>query len=141
MILYLGTSSLIKLYVEEPDSGNIRRWADEAEILATCRVAYTEAIAAIDLRHKEGDLSTKDYNHICESLSSDWKAFAVVDFDDLDAGSLVKKHGLNRMDAIHLSAAIRVCKSGRKVDVVFSSVSEPLCRAAALEGLRVLPLL
>jgi predicted nucleic acid-binding protein len=37
MILYLDTSSLVKLYIEEIYSERVREWADDAEILATCR--------------------------------------------------------------------------------------------------------
>lgn len=141
MILYLGTSSLMKLYVEDAGSNTVRLWVSEAEIVATCRIAYTEAVAALDIRFKEGDLASKDYNRIYESFSSDWNNIAVVDFDDLDAGRLVKKYGLSRMDAIHLSAARKIHTAGNTIDMAFSSVSEHLCKAAETEGLRVLPLL
>jgi uncharacterized protein len=140
MILYLGTSSLIKLYIEDPDSKTVRQWTREAEIVATCRVAYTEAISALDIRFKKGDLSLKDYNLIYESFNGEWGRFAVLDFDDLEAGRLVKKYGLSRLDAIHLSAARKIKSAGDSIDVAFSSVSERLCKAAAAEGLRVLPL-
>jgi len=140
VILYLGTSTLIKLYIEDADTKTIRLWTSEAEIVATCRIAYTEAVAALDMRFKEGDLSSKDYNRIYESFSSDWNAFAVIDFDDLDAGRLVKKYGLSRMDAIHLSAARKIQSADHTIDMAFSSVSEHLCNAAVNEGLRVLPL-
>ncbi len=43
MILYLDTSSLVKL------------WAHEAEVLATSRVAYPETFAALACRRREGD--------------------------------------------------------------------------------------
>ena len=140
MILYLGTSTLIKLYIEEDASKTVRLWISEAEIVATCRIAYTEAVAALDMRFKKGDLVSKDYNRIYETFSSDWNTIAVVDFDDIDAGRLVKKYGLNRMDAIHLSAARKIQSAGHTIDMAFSSVSERLCKAAVTEGLRVLPL-
>jgi predicted nucleic acid-binding protein len=40
VILYLDTSSLVKLYVEEMHSDKVREWLEEAELVATCRVAY-----------------------------------------------------------------------------------------------------
>jgi predicted nucleic acid-binding protein len=140
MILYLGTSSLIKLYVEDADSKTVRQWVSEAEIVATCRLAYTEAISALDMRFKKGDLSSKDYNRIFEAFTRDWKNLAVLDFDDLDAGRLLKKYGLSRMDAVHLSAARKVHAAADGIHMAFSSVSERLGKAAAAEGLRVLPL-
>lgn len=35
MILYLDTSALVKLYVEEAHSDDVREWVDDAEIVAT----------------------------------------------------------------------------------------------------------
>jgi len=140
MILYLGTSSLIKLYVDDAHSKTVRQWVDEAEIVATCRIAYTEAISALEMRFKKGDLSLKDYNRIFEAFTGDWNNLVVVDFDDLDAGRLLKKYGLSRMDAVHLSAARKVHAAGDDIQVTFSTVSERLGRAAAAEGLRVIPL-
>jgi len=140
MILYLGTSCLIKLYVEDADSKTIRQWVSEAEIVATCRVAYTEAVSALDIRFKEGDLKAKDYERIYEAFSSDWSKFAVVDFDDLEAGRLVKKYGINRMAAIHLSAAKNIQRADNALHLAFSSVDDRLCNAAVSEGIKVLPL-
>lgn len=40
--LYLDTSSLVKLYVEEPDSDTVRRLVETAAIVSTASIAYTE---------------------------------------------------------------------------------------------------
>lgn len=45
MILYLDTSSLVKLYVEEEYSDMVKEWVREAETVSTCRVAYPEAVS------------------------------------------------------------------------------------------------
>ncbi len=138
MILYLGTSSLIKLYMEERCSDMVREWVKEAEIVATCRVAYTEMISALELRLKRNDLSKSDYEHIVRRFSEDWLKFAVVDFDERDAGALVRKYGLTRFDAIHLSAARLLKSEGPDISLLFSSADTNLCKAAAAEGLKVL---
>ena len=57
MILYLDTSALVKLYVEEAHTDDVRGWVDEAEIVATCRVAYPEAVSALNRRMRAGDTS------------------------------------------------------------------------------------
>jgi len=138
MILYLGTSSLAKLYVEEKYSDSVRDWVKEAEIVATCRIAYTEMISAFESKLKQNDLSKNDYEHIMKKFSQDWPNFATVDFDEREAGSLVKKYGLTRFSAIHLSAAKRIKKSHQDISVSFSSVDDKLCEVAAVEGLKVL---
>jgi predicted nucleic acid-binding protein len=138
MILYLGTSSLVKLYVEEKYSDVVREWVKEAEIVATCRVAYTEMISTLELRFKQNDLSQNGYDIIVKRFSQDWLNFAIVDFDEREAGLFVKKYGLNRFDAIHLSAAKLIKKEHHDISLSFSSTHENLCKAAAAEGLRVL---
>jgi len=139
MILYLGTSSLVKLFCdEEPYSDLVREWVSEAEIVATCRIAYTEIISALDVRFRNHDISKDDYTIIVKEFSKDWPNFLTVDFDEIDAGRLVKKYMLRRFDAIHLSAAKLIKKEHKELRLSFSSVDETLCRAAAAEGLRVL---
>jgi uncharacterized protein len=154
MILYLGTSSLVKLYVDEPYSETIRDWVMAAEIVATCRIAFTEAMAAFDIRFKKGDLSKDDYDLIVKKLSEDWHHFARIDFDDYEAGNLVKQYGITRFAALHLSAAKLLTlesdmykagletKEKRKSNITlfFSSADKKLAEAAMSEGLKVLPL-
>lgn len=138
MILYLGTSSLVKLYAEEAFSGLVREWVGQAEIVATCRVAYAEIIYALNKRFENHDLSAKDYELISKIFAAEWRNFAAVDFDEFETGRLIKRYGLHRLDAIHLSAAKLIRKERGDISFSFSSASIKLCRAAALEGLRIL---
>ena len=83
MILYLDTSSLVKLYVTEVYSGLVRSWAGEAEIIATCRVAYPEMISALNRRFRTGGLSKADYALLLKTFTGEWRLFAVIDFDEI----------------------------------------------------------
>jgi predicted nucleic acid-binding protein len=138
MILYLGTSSLIKLYSEEDHSDAVREWVKEAEIVATCRVAYTEVISALELKYRQKNLSKNEYDLIVKKFSQDWLNFAIVDFDEREAGLFVKKYRLTRFDAMHLSAAKLIKKESRDILLSFSSADESLRRAATAEGISVL---
>ncbi len=138
MILYLGTSSLVKLYTDEQYSDIVREWVNGAEIVATCRVAYTEVISALEARFKQNDFSKSDYNRIVKQFSEDWLHLAIVDFDEREPGVYVKKYGLTRFDAIHLSAARLLKSAGHGISLSFSSADANLCKAAAAEGLKVL---
>ena len=60
MILYLDTSSLVKLYVEEGGSEEVRRDIHQASLVATSCVAYAEARAALARQHREGGLRTAE---------------------------------------------------------------------------------
>lgn len=139
MILYLGTSALVKLYAAESNSWEVREWVKNAEIVATCRVAYTEIISALDKRLQKNDLTEHDYTLILGSLNRDWPDFAVVDFDEREAGRLIKKYGLRRFDAIHLSAAKLISQEQEGISISFASADEQLNRTAKMEGF-VVPL-
>ncbi len=138
MILFLGTSSLIKLYVEEKDSETVRRWVHDAEIVATSRIAFTEIIDALELRLSAQNLSSKDYDMIMKRLSDDWPHYAAIDFDDREAGLFIQKYHLNRFDAIQLSAAKTIARGNNSISISFSSADAKLRQAAEHEGLNVL---
>lgn len=137
MILYLDTSSLVKLYVEEECSGMVKEWVREAETVSTCRVAYPEAVSAFNRRFNSGDLSEGDYKLMIKKFSQEWKKLVALDFDELEAGRLVKKHGLRGFDAVHLSAA-KMLKADNDISLSFSSFDKRLNDAASVEGLTVL---
>ncbi len=151
MILYLGSSSLIKLYIEEPYSNVIADMVKVAEIVATCRVAYTEVMSALDMRLRKGDLSKENYEKVLERFNEDWQSFAKIDFDDYEAGKLIGKCGITRFGALHLSAAKLILDEYKQsiasgeikeddsaLVLFFSSVDKDLCKAATVEGLKVL---
>ena len=85
MILYLDTSSLAKMYIEEAGSSLVREWAEDAEILATCRVAYPEMVSALSRHFRGGTLSRAPYDLLLEPFPDDWKHFAyAVAFSSFD---------------------------------------------------------
>jgi predicted nucleic acid-binding protein len=138
LILYLDTSSLVKLYIEETHSNLVKKWVRGAEIASTCRIAYPEAISAFNRRFKSGDLVKSEYDVVLKSFSKEWLSFAVIDFDEIEAGQLVQKYGLRGFDAVHLSSAKLIKKQQNGVSLSFSSFDEKLNSAAAAEGLAVL---
>ena len=138
MILYLDTSSLVKLYLTEAHSGDVRGWTEEAEIVATCRIAYPEMVSALTRRYRGGDLSKPDYDLLLKTFNSDWSHFAVVDFDEIAAGCLAEKHGLQGFDAVHLATAKQLKFSQPHISLAFSSFDDDLNKAAAAEKMHVL---
>lgn len=137
MILYLDTSSLVKLYLEEEHAGAVHQWAAEAEILATSRVAYAESLAAVARRQREGDLSQGDLEQIKQALKKDWPLFAIIEVDEIVAGDLAIQHALRGFDAIHLAAALTLKKRAQNTLVAFSSFDLRLNQAAENEGFLV----
>jgi predicted nucleic acid-binding protein len=154
MILYLGGSSVVKLYAHEDGSELVKAWVRSADFVATCRTTYTEVISALNIRYRRGDLSKDDYNTLARVFIEDWKNYVRIDFDDYEAGNLSMKYDLSRLSAIHLSAAKLILNANNKrgdkdclehngghgLTVFFSSADPVLCKAASAEGLTVLPL-
>jgi predicted nucleic acid-binding protein len=59
MMVYLDTSSLVKLYVDEIDSEKIRVIAYNTAAVSTSKVACAEARAAFARKQKEEEFSVK----------------------------------------------------------------------------------
>jgi predicted nucleic acid-binding protein len=138
LILYLDTSSLVKLYVDEAHSESVRQWVTEAELVATCRVAYPETLSALTRRCRNGDLSRQDFDLLVQCFTDEWGSYAALDFDELEAGRLVTEHGLRGFDAVHLAAAKTLRNPDYPISTTFSSFDAVLNRAAAAEGLTVM---
>jgi uncharacterized protein len=139
LILYLDTSSLVKLYIAEAHSKLVGNWAEEAEIVATCRIAYPEMISALNRRFRSGDLRKSSFDLLVRQFDDDWERFAVIDFDEIAAGKLAATYGLRGFDAVHLSAALLLRSSEGTLDVAFSSFDRKLNDAALAEKLKLLP--
>ena len=79
MIVYLDTSSLVKLYVEETDSGKIRAIASNATVISTSKAAYAEARAAFARKQKEGGFSSNALRKIVGDLNRDLESYFVIE--------------------------------------------------------------
>ena len=138
MILYLDTSALVKLYVEEVYSDQVIKQAGRAEISATSRIAYVETLAGIARKLRDGDMSRKEHEVLVGEFENDWSNFFVVEVTEeicRISGELLRNHLLRAFDAIHLASAV-LLRRKIKEDVWFSSFDKRLNAAAQAEGLK-----
>jgi uncharacterized protein len=138
VILYLDTSSLVKLYLDETYSDLMTEWAKGAGGVATSRVAYSEALSAFSRRWNRGDMTTEKWGLACEALASEWTTFILVPVNELKAGGFVTEHLLRGFDAVHLAAAFDLVDCFPSEDIVFSSFDANLLEAARASGLSIL---
>jgi len=137
MIAYLDSSALVKLYIQEPSSSEVRTLVSEARIVATSRVAYVEARAGFARKLREGELLQEEYSQVVEDFKEDWEKYFVVEVSENVArlgGRLVEKHPLRGFDAIHLASAL-LLKERTHLEVSFSCFDKRLKTAARAEGL------
>ncbi len=57
----MDTSSLVKLYVEEVGSDEVRELVSQAAVVATSIVAYPETHAALTRLRRSGDLTARSF--------------------------------------------------------------------------------
>lgn len=136
MILYLDTSALVKLYVEEAGTGAVVTRVGEAEAVATVRVTYAEARAALARHRREGGLTSVGLRRAVRELDREWGLYNVVDLSDplvRRAGTLAERHALRGYDAVQLAAALELRAADG--EIVFLSFDARLNGAARRERL------
>jgi hypothetical protein len=138
MILYLDTSSLLKCVINEAHTADVLQWVDAADAVATSRVTFPEAAAALSRRRRLGDLTEAAARVALRRLADRWSGFMLVDIAEIRAGGLATRHPLRGFDAVQLAAALTVRSAVGVRGIAFSSFDRTLCRAAAQEGLVVL---
>ena len=138
MILYLDTSALVKLYIEESGSQEVKRAVEGARIVSTSRVAYVEARAGIAREYREGELSKEEHGQVVEDLIRDWNDYFIVEVSESVAklgGTLTERQSLRGFDTIHLASAL-LLRDRTHLDVSFSCFDERLKAAAVAENLK-----
>lgn len=140
MSLYLDTSALVKLYVDEEGSPLVRMAVDQAEVVATSAIANVEARAAFVRRRHEGGISAGVYRGMVRDLDRDWARYLLVEVTDAiirKGARLAESHRLRAYDAVHLASAAAV-HARLAGPVIFASWDLGLEKAARREGLQPL---
>ena len=132
MTLYLDTSSLFKLYVEELGSDDVRQDLSEAAAGATSLVTYAEARAAFARVHRLGNITAAALRSVKRDFDADWPVYMILPPSEAicrNAGDLAERYGLRGLDSIHLATFLHLASSERN-EVRFSSFDRALNRAA-----------
>ena len=140
MRLYLDTSALVKLYVEENGSSLVRKWVDDVDTVATSIIAYVEARAAFARQRREKRLSPAAYAGLVKDFEADWDRYVLLAATEpliKQAGKLAETHALRGYDAIHLVSA-KIFRERLSETVCFASWDARLVLAARKEGLAII---
>lgn len=139
MIVYLDTSALVKLYVDEAGSDEVAGSVEDARLVATSRVAYPEARAAFARRRREGGMTSAGLRRAVLALERDLSSYVLVEVDAAlarEAGDLAERRALRGAGAIHLASALMLSLHDPLVPR-FLAFDRRLLDAAAAEGLDV----
>lgn len=136
MIVYLDTSALVPLLVQEPTSAACGELWDAADAVTSVRLTYVESVAAVAQAERMGRLRGTQVRHGLAILDELWPVVDVIEFDqDLmaNAAMLARTHGLRGYDATHCAAAV----AAQSPELVATSGDSRLLRAWHAEGVMV----
>jgi predicted nucleic acid-binding protein len=139
LILYLDTSTFIKLYVDEPDSALVEELVRSASQTSSSQIAYAEMHASMARARRLGRLTNERYEFSVSRFEERWDATYTVEASDAlirMAGALARAYPLRGFDAVHLASAVTI-EQGLAEGILFSSADSQLLRAAEAEGLAV----
>lgn len=110
MILYLDTSALVKRYIRETGSDELRRWLSEADLAAVSLIAYPEANAAFARAVRAKAVSQRTGEKAVSLLAAHWPRYMKLPVSERinsRAAELAWSLGLRGYDAVHLASAER----------------------------------
>jgi predicted nucleic acid-binding protein len=131
--LYLDTSSLVKLYVAEEGSEDVRQLVGEATVVATSTVAYAETRAALARLRRDGRVTASNLAVAKRELEAQWPTYLTLEATDTlcrVAGELAERYRLRGFDSIHLASFAEVARHAGVSDTRFSSFDDQLNHAA-----------
>ena len=137
MILFCDTSALIKLYIVESGSAELKARVLESDAVAVCRIAWAEAHAALSRRAREVPEDALLIEQAKAALAADWPHFVVLEIDQRLvelAGEYADTFALRGYDSIQLAAAF---EAGRisQTPMFFACYDTRLNKAAKLLGM------
>ena len=142
-LLYLDTSALVKLYINEPGTERMKELASRGSgnRVAICSITQVELHAAIQRRRREGGLDDEEVGLAIElfnaRLETDLLRCPVDDRTLNRAAELTSRHPLRGYDATQLAACL-VLETRMDESPTFVCSDRTLLTAAEAEGLSVL---
>jgi len=140
VILYLDTSALFKLYVDEAGSDAVHAAVAAAESIAVCRISWAEAMSALARRGREVPADLDALDQAKDALRTDWPRFLVVDVNQLlveQAGEFADTFALRGYDSVQLASAYLTLQRAQQ-PVTFACFDKRLNKAAKILGLALL---
>jgi len=140
-MLYLDTSALVKKYVEETRSGEVRRCIGRHQSIATATIARAEAAATFARAVRRGSLPEAAARAGHQRFVREWKTYMRIRVTEslvARADDIAWAFRLRGYDAVHLAAALE-WHNRIGVEITLATFDEELWRAAGEAGLDRFP--
>jgi predicted nucleic acid-binding protein len=117
---YFDTSAIVKRYVEEPGSLEIRRLLRTRRVVSSILLRL-EVLSALRRRRDEAVLSGRAFMRLLRRVEADDASWQLVPMSDeivATARSRVLQQSVRTLDAIHLASAEALYREGLRVPFV-----------------------
>lgn len=141
--VYLDTSALVKLYIEEEGSARVAALtADQGDVqIVILDITLIESRSAVRRRQRQGDISGADADQVLKQIEEDATVTfllqpatsAVME----EAARLLDRHPLRAYDALQLAGCL-VVRHNVPGPLTFVCADTRLCEAASFEGVSTL---
>jgi predicted nucleic acid-binding protein len=141
LILFCDTSALVKLYIAEDASREMRALAGKVAVVAVSRLAWAEMMAAVARRARELPSDAQAMETVRKRLRADWPHNAEVELTQAiveKAGEYADTFALRAYDSVQLAAA-RSLQEIAGEEVQFACFDTRLCKAARTLGMASFP--
>jgi predicted nucleic acid-binding protein len=141
MILYLDASALVKRYIEEKGSQDVKAWVEVADMVVTGLISRVEVAAAIARASRMNLISLDESLAALRQFRSEWENFhrlPITENTVARGDSLAVEHDLRGYDATHLACAL-IWQETLGMPVTLVSFDSQLIEAAKRVNMTCLP--
>jgi predicted nucleic acid-binding protein len=141
MNLYLDTSAIIKRYINEPGTEDVRAWIRAADFISTGLITRAETAAGLTRLQRRGIITNDDFRLALDQFRLDWAGYYRIPINEeliARADILACQHGLRGYDAVHLAAAL-IWQEALMLPITLATYDQKLADAGKKSGLSVLP--
>ena len=138
MIVYLDTSALVKLFMDESKTQRITRLLQDADAVFTHTITYAEARAALAKAVRMGRISDTTHCAYKAALEVYWKNLDLIAphmAHIRQAGEFAERYGLRGYDSLHLAAAAWLFEQSGSL--MFACFDHHLNKAASALGMEI----
>ncbi|MEO2005379.1 MAG: type II toxin-antitoxin system VapC family toxin [Candidatus Poribacteria bacterium] len=142
--LFLDTSAVVKRYIDEPGSDEVRRLVrpQTSNHVYIAHITIVEGVAAIARRARAGDVTAEHalsaYDGLQRDADSLYSVIPVGAVVSERAVTLARANGLRGYDAVQLAAALLLADALRAEPVTLVSADRRMWEVARHEGMNVI---
>lgn len=141
MIIYLDTSALIKLYIQEAGSAQVEKQVHQANLSGTINLTKVEMAAALAKAVRMQVITEQESQTSWRDFTTQWPSIYQLDVSEVireRAVQVIWAHHLRGYDAMHLAAA-HVWREALGEEIIFATFDISLWQAGLESGLQVWP--